>query len=914
VRANLPTPLDDVRANLPQPLARVALRPAQPGAPPQPPAHVPIDLDASDPVAPMAPAPAAGAAPALPFLLDDELETVPAQAPAPGASAIDLELENLQPAPDSGAPTAGNNRPTPATPKRLGEKAPSPAKRKTPRWQVALMALVILGVGGVLVGRLTPYGMFGIALLTGKPSAESSSGSGGADPRANLDLDTKAGYDAALAQIGSSDPITKAQAELSELVSVGGASSLLTDAQSAINNADPKTPAQVLADTKGLAQIASGDVDGAVQTLTGAMGNGNDAAPHVFLGWALYATGDYAGARQAFQAGASADGKDAAALFGEGLAAWTLGDLKGAGPLFASTLTASPNHFGAKVAQTLLAARQAGQDGAAAKDLLTAANAGGPVEVARGWVLAADVDRAVGELDAAVSAYQQGLQAQPGFVDAVVGLAEVQCQLGEFSDAKTHLQPLAAGKNHSVPMLVALARAETGLGDAAGALATLAPLANKAPTDPRVATALAQAVVGGGAADALDRARAHFAEAHKAAPTYAPAYVSEAETLAGAGQAADALAAVQNGLHAIPGDPSLSLELAKLELASNAPTATADLASAVALAPHDPQALLLSAQAALAAKDYTTAQTSLESLKGAAQTYPGLAEALATTYTAEGRASDALAVLTDALGRTSSPSITLRDQAASAYVAVGGQDDKALTLAQSVLSDDPLDAGAHFVVGSVELHGKQLTDAISDLKQAAARDPSHPEYLLTLASALETDGHYDEALDPLEQALKLNADLPTHVAHAQCLEALGQYDAAILELTPLQTDPKVTPTVFSLLGAAYVAKGDRANTITAYEKAVKLDPDDPTAYYYLGQAYADEDEAPKAIGAFQSAVGKGGDTWALAADTYYRLGVEAVSAGDKKTAADAFHKYLSLAPPSDVNRVSAQQQLDALGG
>lgn len=161
-------------------------------------------------------------------------------------------------------------------------------------------------------------------------------------------------------------------------------------------------------------------------------------------------------------------------------------------------------------------------------------------------------------------------------------------------------------------------------------------------------------------------------------------------------------------------------------------------------------------------------------------------------------------------------------------------------------------------------------DAIALLRQASdiALNSFRAYYYLGLA--LKADRQYQAAIDPLQVALELDpVNLQAHVALGDCYlrkgdpaEALAEYHRAL----SLQND--YAP-AFDGLGRAAEASGDDEKAIEHYRKAIDLNPGFPDAALNLGDLYLRERRFNEAIELFLSAIKVRPDF----ASAYNRLGV-----------------------------------------
>ena len=157
-------------------------------------------------------------------------------------------------------------------------------------------------------------------------------------------------------------------------------------------------------------------------------------------------------------------------------------------------------------------------------------------------------------------------------------------------------------------------------------------------------------------------------------------------------------------------------------------------------------------------------------------------------------------------------------------------------------------------------------------------------------------------LDPL--SLINNADLGGNVYFNA-----RRYDEAIAQLRKtIEIDPRFYLAHY-YLGQAFQLKGQLAEAITEYQKAVELD-DDPEALAYLGQAYARagrQDEAQKILAHLREE----------AKSRYvsgYSMALMFMGLGDKEQAIDALERAYREGAGNDLFTIRVDPMLDDLRG
>ncbi len=146
--------------------------------------------------------------------------------------------------------------------------------------------------------------------------------------------------------------------------------------------------------------------------------------------------------------------------------------------------------------------------------------------------------------------------------------------------------------------------------------------------------------------------------------------------------------------------------------------------------------------------------------------------------------------------------------------------------------------------------GSNLTEGIARLSAAIAKfRPERAEYYVQLADALRNDGRFDEAVSYYQDALKRNAGAATRQKLALCFLALHQPVRAVEVLRP-----GVDAATWHMLGVASVEAGKTEDALTAFQKAVELDPEMPEVYNSLGGLWFHLGDMAKAEPALRNAI------------------------------------------------------------
>lgn len=145
--------------------------------------------------------------------------------------------------------------------------------------------------------------------------------------------------------------------------------------------------------------------------------------------------------------------------------------------------------------------------------------------------------------------------------------------------------------------------------------------------------------------------------------------------------------------------------------------------------------------------------------------------------------------------------------------------DKALSLLEQVIKDDPGIMEARQVRANIYLQLDRAKDAAEECKEALKVDPDYNAAIFTLAEAYKKLGKYEEAIAGFERASQLDPrDAKPHVNMGEIFLETKDFDKAIAQFeNAITIDPEHSSLAHNDLGAALLEKrcssGPRKNSL-----------------------------------------------------------------------------------------------------
>jgi len=234
--------------------------------------------------------------------------------------------------------------------------------------------------------------------------------------------------------------------------------------------------------------------------------------------------------------------------------------------------------------------------------------------------------------------------------------------------------------------------------------------------------------------------------------------------------------------------------------------------------------------------------------------------------------------------------------------------ERALALGQKVIALDDSLARAHGLLGFVYARKQQHDQAIVEGERAIALDPNNADSYVAQAEVLNFAGRPEDALQMMEQAMRLNPHYPTWylVESGWAYHLMGRYDEAIAVLkTVLLHNPNM-PSAYPLQASNYLEQwafqlSDNPQALNqAFEVAqrtIALNNDSPMAHIVLGYVYLVQKQYDPALAEIERAVALD----STLADGYAALALVLSHIGRPEEALRAAEQALRL-NPNGVNK------------
>jgi tetratricopeptide (TPR) repeat protein len=174
-----------------------------------------------------------------------------------------------------------------------------------------------------------------------------------------------------------------------------------------------------------------------------------------------------------------------------------------------------------------------------------------------------------------------------------------------------------------------------------------------------------------------------------------------------------------------------------------------------------------------------------------------------------------------------------------AYLKTGGI-EKAVVVFRKMTDLEPEDAMAYCRLGNALAALESFEEAESAYERAVAIEPMMAgAYYSRLSEVYRQAGHYDQAVRALDRCIRENASEPVyHLLFGDIMVEKGDVAAALIAYErAVKLRPDFTGAYYNRLGNTLVRFSHHEKAVTAFQKAITAEPDNPFYILYLAGAY-----------------------------------------------------------------------------
>lgn len=181
-----------------------------------------------------------------------------------------------------------------------------------------------------------------------------------------------------------------------------------------------------------------------------------------------------------------------------------------------------------------------------------------------------------------------------------------------------------------------------------------------------------------------------------------------------------------------------------------------------------------------------------------------------------------------------------------------GQFDRAVSLVESIIEDDPEVIDAYFTLGNIYYRAREFDKALESFHQALKRNPTEIFTIINIANCHIMKGEFTQAEEFLLEKLPVvPPDSQVYFILGNVSYALKKYDEAekyykeCLRLNPSSAS------AYSSLGGIYVIKDRLKEAEESLKKAQKINPKLERLHYYFAQLHEKRNELTQAMEAYK---------------------------------------------------------------
>ncbi|MEZ5013005.1 MAG: tetratricopeptide repeat protein [Chitinophagales bacterium] len=171
------------------------------------------------------------------------------------------------------------------------------------------------------------------------------------------------------------------------------------------------------------------------------------------------------------------------------------------------------------------------------------------------------------------------------------------------------------------------------------------------------------------------------------------------------------------------------------------------------------------------------------------------------------------------------------------YLALGDY-DKAVHAFEDVLRIDPHNAAANYQLGSIYYNFGNFNDALGFLEQAVQYDYTNTYYLELYAKVLMFGAKYSDAINILNDLLKLDPDnYETYYRLGDCYEKMGKMNDALHVYENMEKQSGDVESAAFELQRLYARMEDYGNAVKQVERLLAIDATNPKYLRLLTEYY-----------------------------------------------------------------------------
>lgn len=613
----------------------------------------------------------------------------------------------------------------------------------------------------------------------------------------------------------------------------------------------------------------------------------------------------------AHQGGARARWGLARALVAQGAA--------GALAAVSETLSASPNHVGARIAKAKLILESGETAQAVVLLQQVLALRASISEKAEAYAVLGHVYEKMDRTGDAHQAYTAALALASSRIDVLLGDGRVLLLQHQYADALARFETVlsdASSANEHDGARTALASANLGaaralleLDRARDARAKLVELAAASPEDIEVLIALGRAeqILGNNA-----EAELKLREAIRLAPQSFEAYLVLSNLFIGAGNPAAAGEILAQAMQHVDETAEVRRQLGESEMVrGNLVAAIEQFTQAQRLDANNTGSIFGMGVALRRSGRLDEAQAQYERLVTLDAQYPGLEVERGLLFEARGESERAVASFSAAL-RARPNDLDLLLRLGAAQVGAGQLDGAEVSL-RRVQQDMPNSAELEHFVGRLAFARHELREATAHFERAVTLDGTRAEYHLYLGWAALESGAFGKALEQVEAALARDPSMgDAFWIRGEVRLRSGAVRDALDDLIHATALKPARFEAFSAIAECYDQLRRRPEAIGALRRALEGDESRGDWWYRLGRLYFDDGNRTSAEEALNHALAIGdaaNPAPAWLADAHRWLAESLRLAGNRAEAIVHYNRYLALASPSAIDRADVTRIL-----